>query len=280
MRRLLEIELQKLLLNRTSKILIFISFILPLCVILLSALKINFFGFFTLELGELGIFNFPIIWHITTFFSALFKFFFAIVVVSMIGNEYSNKTLKQNLIDGLSKKEFILSKFLAVLLFSVISSVVLFVVTLTLGMVFSDFTEISIVFTDLQYMLGYFIKVTTFFSMCMFLGIWIKRSAFALGFLGVWQVFEGFIFIVFSYLKNKKDINLIDNVYNLLPLNAMSDLIAEPFTRLGAVQTLASQVGESFDKSYDVPWHSALICLVWTTLFVYWSYLILKRRDL
>ena len=60
----------------------------------------------------------------------------------------------------------------------------------------------------------------------------------------------------------------------------MSDLIAEPFTRLGAVQTLASQVGESFDKSYDVPWHSALICLVWTTLFVYWSYLILKRRDL
>jgi len=147
-------------------------------------------------------------------------------------------------------------------------------------MVFSDFTEISIVFTDMQYMLGYFIKLTTFFSMCMFLGIWIKRSAFALGFLGVWQVFEGFIFIVFSYLKNKKDINLIDNVYNLLPLNAMSDLIAEPFTRLGAVQTLASQVGESFDKSYDVPWHSALICLVWTTLFVYWSYLILKRRDL
>ena len=161
-----------------------------------------------------------------------------------------------------------------------ISSVFLFVVSLTLGLVFSDFTEISIVFTDLKYLLGYFIKLTTFFSMCMFLGIWIKRSAFALGFLGVWQVFEGFIFIVFSYLKNKKDINLIDNVYNLLPLNAMSDLISEPFTRLGAVQTLANQVGESFEKSYDVPWHSMLICLVWTTVFVYGSYLILKRRDL
>ena len=99
--RLLQLELQKLILNRTSKILIFISFILPLCVIVLSAIKINFFGFFTLELGELGIFNFPIVWHITTYFSALFKFFFAIVVVSMIGNEYSNKTLKQNLIQYL-----------------------------------------------------------------------------------------------------------------------------------------------------------------------------------
>jgi len=69
-------------------------------------------------IGELGVFNFPIIWHITTFFSALFKFFFAIVVVSMIGNEYSNKTLKQNLIDGLNKKEFILSKFYVIIFFS------------------------------------------------------------------------------------------------------------------------------------------------------------------
>ena len=151
---------------------------------------------------------------------------------------------------------------------------------MTLRLVFSDFAEIGIIFSDLQYMVGYCIKLITFFSFCMFLGIWIKRSAFALGFLGVWQVFEGMIYIFFSWLKNKKDINLIDNVYNLLPLNAMSDLIVETFTRLGAVQTLASQVGESFDKSYDVPWHSIIICLVWTTLFVYWSYLILKRRDL
>ena len=51
MLRLLNLELQKLLLNRTSKILIFISFILPFFVILLSSLKINVFGFFTLELG-------------------------------------------------------------------------------------------------------------------------------------------------------------------------------------------------------------------------------------
>ena len=104
MLRLIQLELQKLWLNRTSKILIFVSFVLPFTVLILSSIKINFFGFFTLELGELGIFNFPVIWHITTFFAAQFKFFFAIVVVSMIGNEYSNKTIKQNLIDGLSKK--------------------------------------------------------------------------------------------------------------------------------------------------------------------------------
>ena len=132
MLRLLNLELQKLLINRVSKILIFVSFILPFFVILLASLKINVFGFFTLELGDLGIFNFPNIWHITTFFAAQFKFFFAIVVVSMIGNEYSNKTLKQNLIDGLSKKEFILSKFYTIVFFSLISTVLIFIISLLL----------------------------------------------------------------------------------------------------------------------------------------------------
>ena len=279
MLRLLSIELDKIKRNKAAKVITTVYCSLILGISLIASYEFDFAGI-NFRIADQGIFNFPFIWHFNSFMASWLKIFFAIVIVSIVANEYSYNTLKQNLIDGLSKKEFILSKFLAVLLFSVISSVFLFVVTLTLGLVFSDFTEISIVFTDLQYLLGYFIKLTTFFSMCMFLGIWIKRSAFALGFLGVWQVFEGFIFIVFSYLKNKKDINLIDNVYNLLPLNAMSDLIVEPFTRLGAVQTLASQVGESFEKSYDVPWHSMLICLVWTTLFVYWSYLILKRRDL
>lgn len=279
MLRLLSIELDKIKRNKAAKTITIVYCSLILCVSLIASYEFDFAGI-NFRIADQGIFNFPFIWHFNSFMVAWLKIFFAIVIVSIVANEYSYNTLKQNLIDGLSKKEFILSKFLAVLLFSVISSVFLFIVTLTLGLVFSDFTEISIVFTDLQYLLGYFIKLTTFFSMCMFLGIWIKRSAFALGFLGVWQVFEGFIFIVFSYLKNKKDINLIDNVYNLLPLNAMSDLISEPFTRLGAVQTLASQVGESFEKSYDVPWYSILICVVWTTVFVYGSYLILKRRDL
>ena len=279
MLRLLSIELDKIKRNRAAKVITIVYCSLILGISLFASYEFNFAGI-NFRIADQGIFNFPFIWHFNSFMASWLKIFLAIVIVSIVANEYSYNTLKQNLIDGLSKKEFILSKFLAVLLFSVISSVFLFVVSLTLGLVFSGFTEISIVFTDLQYLLGYFIKLTTFFSMCMFLGIWIKRSAFALGFLGVWQVFEGFIFIVFSYLKNKKDINLIDNVYNLLPLNAMSDLISEPFTRLGAVQTLANQVGESFEKSYDVPWHSMLICLVWTTVFVYGSYLILKRRDL
>ena len=272
--RLLQLELQKLILNRTSKILIFISFILPHCVIVLSAIKINLFGFFTLELGELGIFNFPIVWHITTYFSALFKFFFAIVVVSMIGNEYSNKTLKQNLIDGLSKREFILSKFYTIVFFSIISTVIIFILALVLGLVYSSYNEISIVVREIEFLPAYFLKLLGFFSFCLFLGVLAKRSAFALAFLFVDFILE---WIVFGLIVWKSNIEMATKIQNFFPLTAMSNLIKQPFQRVAM-----SKFPEKNDLSYDYAVHfdSALIVILWTIIFILSAYYLIKKRDL
>jgi ABC-type transport system involved in multi-copper enzyme maturation permease subunit len=168
----------------------------------LSAIKINFFGFFTLELGELGIFNFPIIWQITTYFSALFKFFFAIVVVSMIGNEYSNKTLKQNLIDGLNKKEFILSKFYVIIFFSLVSTVIIFILSLILGLIYSSYDEFNIIIREMEFLIAYFLKLVGFFSFCLFLGVLAKRSAFALAFLFIDLILEWIVLGVITWKGN------------------------------------------------------------------------------
>ena len=272
--RLLQLELQKLLLNRTSKVLIFISFILPLCVIVLSAIKINFFGFFTLELGELGIFNFPIVWHITTYFSALFKFFFAIVVVSMIGNEYSNKTLKQNLIDGLSKKEFILSKFYAIAFFSLISTLIIFCISLILGLVYSSYNEINIIIREIEFLPAYFIKLVGFFSFCLFLGVLAKRSAFALAFLFVDFIFE---WIVFGLISWKSDMELATKIQNFFPLTSMSNLIKQPFQRVAMTKFPNKN---DLDYGYAVHFDSMLVGALWIVVFVYLSYYLIKKRDL
>ena len=272
--RLLQLELQKLLLNRTSKILIFISFILPLCVIVLSAIKINFFGFFSLELGELGIFNFPIVWHITTYFSALFKFFFAIVVVSMIGNEYSNKTLKQNLIDGLSKREFILSKFYTIVFFSIISTLIIFILSLVLGLVYSSYNEISIIFREIEFLPAYFLKLLGFFSFCLFLGVLAKRSAFALAFLFVDFILE---WIVFGLIVWKSNVEMATKIQNFFPLTAMSNLIKQPFQRVAM-----SKFPEKNDLGYDYAVHldSSIIVVLWTAIFILSAYYLIKKRDL
>lgn len=275
MLRLIKIELQKLLLSRINKVLIFISFILPFTVLVLSSIKINFFGFFTLELGELGIFNFPIIWHITTFFASYFKLFFAIVVVSMIGNEYSNKTIKQNLIDGLSKKEFILSKFYTIVFFSLISTVLIGVASFLIGLYYSSYTEASIIIRETDYLLAYFIKLVGFFSLCLFLGMLVKRSAFALAFLFVLYIIEWLVFWgAYEAFGNSETAWKIKNT---MPLESMYKLIDQPFQRI-----IITKYPDKLDLAYDygVHWYEILIVIGWTALFVFLSYRLLKKRDL
>lgn len=278
MLRLLNIELQKIRYNKAARILTIVYFVLITFIALIASIEFNF-GDINFRVADQGIFNFPFIWHFNAYMAAILKIFLAIVIVSMMSNEYSYLTLKQNLIDGLSKKEFVLSKFITVVLFAAISTVFLFAVSLTLGLSFSDYTELGIIFSDLEYLLAYFIKLVAFFSFCLFLGVLVKRSAFALGFLIIWFILEKIGFVILKW-QVFKDSDMAETISQFFPLEAMSNLIKEPFTRLGAVQTAANQLGEAFDKNYDVEWHTLLITVVWTGLFVFWSYSILKRRDL
>lgn len=275
--RLLQIEFIKLWNNRFSRVLLISYFILLTSIALIAAIKFDI-GPVKFHLADQGIFNFPYIWHFNTFITAIFKLFLAIVIVSMMANEYSNKTIKQNLIDGLSKKEFIASKFLTVISFALVSTVFVFVVSMVLGLIYSDYNELSIIFSDLEFLLAFFVKLVGFFSFCLFLGILVKRSAFALGFLILWQIVEGFTRGMIRWKLFDEDTT--DAIMGFFPLNAMWNLIDEPFSRLGAVQTVADQIGEKIALDYYVEFGEVLIVLAWIVIFVYLSYALLKKRDL
>ncbi len=277
MKRLLQIELIKLWNNRASKTLIYGYFILLTSIALIAAIKFDI-GPIKFHLAEQGIFNFPYIWHFNTFVAALLKIFLAIIIVSMMSNEYTYKTIKQNLIDGLSKKEFIASKFLTVVLFSLVSTVFVFVTSLILGGIYSDYTEIGIVFSDLRFLVAYFIKLLGFFSFCLFIGILVKRSAFALGFLILWQMFEGFTRGMIRWKLFDGDTT--DAIMGFFPLNAMFNVLKEPFTRLSAVQSVANQIGEEIALDYGTTLLDMVIVIAWTAIFIWGSYAILKKRDL
>lgn len=278
MLRLLSIELQKLRYNRSAKVISIIYFVLITFIALIVSIEFNFGGV-KFRVADQGIFNFPFIWHFNTYIAAVLKIFLAIVIVSMMSNEYSYRTLKQNLIDGLSKKEFVLSKFITAIGYALISTVFVFLVSLILGLSFSDYTEAGIIFSDMGYLIAYFVKLLGFFSFCLFLGVLVKRSAFAIGFLVVWSITEGLLYALMKW-ELFRDTDIAESISQFFPLGAMGNLIKEPFTRLGGVQSVANQLGEDLTKVYNVQILDIAIVLVWTALFVYGSFYILKRRDL
>jgi ABC-2 type transport system permease protein len=279
MNRLISIEFQKLWSNRASRFLIISYFVILSFIALIASVEVDILGMH-FNIAEQGIFNFPYIWHFNTYVAVLLKLFLAIVIVSMMANEYTYGTLKQNLIDGLSKSEFIKSKLLTVILFALGSTVFIFIMTLILGYSFSSYTEPEIVFSDLEYVLGYFVNLVAFFSFCLFIGILIKRSAFAIGFIFIWFIIEKIAEgLLWGLVVNTKE--QLASITQFFPLESMSNLLVEPITRFKAYRAIESQVGNAaVIKDYSVHWYTILIVLAWTTIFMFLSYRILKKRDL
>jgi ABC-type transport system involved in multi-copper enzyme maturation permease subunit len=274
--RLLKIEFQKVWKNKASKVLSISYLFLLLFIALLSLVKYDF-GAFKLDFAEVGIFNFPFIWHFNTYVASILKFFLAIVIVSMMANEYSYGTLKQNLIDGMSKKEMILSKFAMILAFAIVSVLLILILSLILGYRYSSFTEYSIVFTDIDYLFAYFVKLIGFFSFCLFLSVLIKKSAFALGFLLFWNIVEGIFYGILRYIN----VEIANKIYRFFPLESMSELIFNPARRFGAIKTLEEQITKEANLTdYSVNYMQIAIVLIWTFIFIYGSYAILRKRDL
>ena len=283
MKRLLSIEFQKIWKNKASRVLLLAYFVLLSFIALIASIKFSI-GTFEIRIADQGIFNFPYIWHFNTYIASLFKIFLAIVIVSMMANEYTYGTLKQNLIDGLSKKEFILSKFLVVGTFAVASTLFVFVMSLILGYSFSSYNEMGIVFSDLEYLLAFLVKLTAFFSFCLFLGILVKRSAFALGFLFIWFIGENIFYWLVKFVilgGDDKHKNFGDTMIQFFPMESMSNLIKEPFTRLSAIKTIETTIGGAkVAKDYSVHFSEISIALLWAFIFILTSYYILKKRDL
>ena len=122
---------------------------------------------------------------------------------------------------------------------------------------------------------------SVFFIYCLFISILIKRAAFALCFLALWQFVE---FMVYGLMRWKlSDLILqhrAEQIINFFPLRALGNLIKEPFTRLSAIQSFADQMGGGFNKDYGISTLNISIVMLWSALFILGSYALLKRRDL
>lgn len=271
MKRLLLIELQKVWKNRASRILTISYFVLLSLIALIATVRFDI-GNIKIQFAEQGIFNFPFIWHFNSFIAVYGKVFLGIIIVSMISNEYSYGTLKQNLIDGMTKKEFILSKFYTSILFALLSTFFVFAVSLILGLIYSSYTEAGIIFSEMDYLFAYFISLVCFSCLCIFIGILIKRSAFALGFIGLWLIFE----IVLVHFR----IGFPEVLKGFLPMEAMSRLLIEPFTKLSAIKAMGQMAGVKGVKDYAVHFSTVMIVLAWTAIFIFSSYKIIQKRDL
>lgn len=280
MTKLLKLEYYKNLNYRPFKIFTVLYFAILIALLFIGLVDFDLFGG-TVNLKEQGIYNFPEIWNFTTWIVALLKIFLGLIIVFSICQEFSNRMFKQNTIDGLSRKEFISSKLLTIAVFTIVSTVVVFAITMLLGYQYSKTTDSGTVFSEIFFIGNYFVKLFTFFCFLMFLSILLRKSVFVFLALFVFWIVEGILTAVEVFTKVKgmqgpQRSEVLQNdffITHLLPLESMSSLIPNPMMRLN----MAKMMGMKYEFHY--PTESMIACLVWCGIFIFGSYFILRKRD-
>jgi len=219
--RLLKIELTKIVNSRTVWIIFGLHFLLlaPIAFGFKRILKNINMRVGDVDLAQaalegFSVFNYPGIWHNMAYLAGWFKLFFAIIIVVLVTNEYTFRTIKQNIIDGMSKLEILLSKQLVIVLLSLVATLIIALLTLALG---KNPSEVSI-FSGAGYLLKYFFSLIVYLNFAYLLSSWLKKAGLTIGLL----------FLYTLVIENLLAFRLPENIANYLPMNLINSLIPNP----------------------------------------------------
>ncbi|MBX7127404.1 MAG: ABC transporter permease subunit, partial [Cyclobacteriaceae bacterium] len=89
------------------------------------------------NINRIPIYHFPDVWHNLSYISGFFKIVLAMLVVISVTNEFTYRTLRQNVIDGLSRWEFLEAKILMNAVLSLVSVGMVFVIAFITGLIYT-----------------------------------------------------------------------------------------------------------------------------------------------
>ncbi len=214
-----------------------------------------------INISRIPLYHFPDIWQNLAWAAGLLKIGVAIMVVISITNEFTYRTIRQNVIDGLSREQFLFSKVLTNVLLSGLSMVLVFLIALITGLIYSPAYDFPYGLTGIEFYPAYFLEVFAFLSFALMLGMILQRS-------GLTIVLLLTSFLIELIIKKNIDDYLPGSI-QFFPLESIMNLVPLPFARY------------AFQEIRDyVTFGSIAIATVWAFLFNYFAYLKLKRSDI
>lgn len=204
-------------------------------------------------------YSFPLTWAMTSYVSSFLYVLPGFLTIILFTNEFNYKTHRQNLIDGLTRSQFISAKLLTVVSLTLIS-------TLTIGITAATFGYAGNAPFGGEYFKYLSIASIQCLSYCLFallLSTLFKRSGIALGVYFVWVVIiENVLFHVFN--------KYLDNTGFYLPVESADNLIPLP---------IAKYVQSRFITRPDFD-YILIACVVYLVLYVFFTFRKFKTDDL
>jgi ABC-2 type transport system permease protein len=266
MKRIVRIEILKIKSYSTFWVLAAIYFFILVTVFFSGKFFLDFLAKKGEPMGDIidpsaiPIYDFPDIWHNLTYVAGFLKFILAIYIIISITNEINYGTIRLNIMNGLSRWEFLISKLVLVSLLSIVSTLFILAVGFVLGFLYSDNVELSDIITYMVFIPGYLLQIFAYLVFALFIGLLIKRTGLSMGLLFLYTL----IIEPIITLRIKTEW-----IKGLFPLKAINNLIRFPFKKYALREV----------QDY-IAWDDTLIVFIYIILLISLMYLILRKRDL
>lgn len=262
MKQLLSIEFSKLRKLVSLKVIFAVYIVMvPLWMYFLGA----FFANINIPLlpTQQEFWSFPLVWKFTTYSASFFNVLMGVIIVIITCNEFSNRTLKQNVIDGMTKKQAIVSKFMIIVIISILVTLYTALVALIFGLINSVSMDL---YKNIHFVFIYFLQTLCYFSFAYFFAVLIKKPALSI-----------ILFVVSFIVETIAGAFIPKIIYLFFPLNIFSKLTPLPFFE-AIIKNAEQQSGEHIpimDLTYII-----LLAVVYMLIFIAIAYQVLKKRDL
>lgn len=258
MMKLLSIELKKIKTYPTFWIFIGLYVLLVLMVFCaIPSIKLN--GIAS-ALSLKSYYTFPDIWHTLTYIAGLFNLLLGILVIILITNEFTFRTVRQNIIDGWSVNNFLFAKINLLVLLAFSTTIFVFIVGIVYGLIESSSTDTASVFKEINFILAYFVQALAYLCFALFMGTLFKKAGMGIIF-----------FLVYSKIVEPIiGWRLPAGIKDYLPFHNISNLIDFPAIKIAGMTVYNSEspLGIHF-----------FFTLLYSLIFIFATYLLLTKRD-
>ncbi len=179
----------------------------------------------------LPIFDFPDIWQNITYLGSFVKIFLAFIVIISVNNDLTYNTLRQNIIDGFSKREFLASKMMMIFSMALLSTIFIFIAGMANGSFYSHVFGREVIFDEMEFLAAYFYEIIVYCTLAFLLALLIKKAGFVIVALFLYTImFEPIAVAILENAPYFRD-GIWPEVAQFFPIKSLNNLIKVPFGR-------------------------------------------------
>jgi hypothetical protein len=194
---------------------------------------------------------FPNAWQMTAYVGGYFLLIPAILLITLIANEFTFRTHRQNIINGWSRYQFITAKLIIVLLLALFSALMVMITAIIIGYLHYDASVHQNVFSKSIYIVYFFIQSVAYLLIAFVITILMKRSGPS---IVTYLLLIAVVGKIIGLLMNK----YLDKTGYFFPSNAADNLIQNPMLELAKGSDL-------FDVPFDT-YSFMIACILYSLL--------------